>query len=1062
MAAPSIANPGFEVPVVGAGQYQAAPTGSGWTFSSTGSGICDKDGPFCSGNPTKTPDGTQVAVLQGTASFARDLPFPNGGTYQVGCLAQQRAGQSNDFQVLVDGQVVGTFRPTLSVNNRDQFEACTTATFPATAGTHRLTFQGLDSNGGDNAVFIDAIAITEIGAAAPTATTPTASTPAATPSSSSGARVRPARAGFVNPNAVTDGDEAEDSTYANLARHGRSIAAQGSPYSSTTNIAAGVDAHGAPLGDFSILMPTGYGRRNVWGTCGVKFSGRGLPSFPDSPEFTILTPPTYNAQANETSFTVNIPRDAGDPSVDNRGIRLQILQTRRTAGQALPAAVQDQFGNTTYPGSDGVAWLWFMRPTGPGATTFHPYDDSPLAAPTAQGQANLFSQPHLAMMNAAPIQGHRVLNDCGTNVFDGSFGVASIGPDHRTLPTRLIQTGEGVKDKQSIAIEHDVIRANQGGQDLWFPVPHTWNDAYITFAANAFRWGTDGVNAHTGPPGSTGANPQPTGGPLYPALIGKVIWEWSNEWTFNNKFGQFQAIANAAVNYVNAAAPGLTDINWDRLAGNSDNQYQLAKRYGARRIGQMQALVDAVFPSGLRSTYDVVISYQKNNYYTLSPMLDYFANLEKTSGRPFSSYASFIGFDWYAQLGVETVDGTYSVDQLIGTGFGYLPDIASLRTLATSLGVGVALYEGGGNETGQGRTATCLAMFNDPRFGRLCRQLLDSMFAQGADVISLFGTTMASWGTVGPFLDLSYTKWTNWIAGLTSWAASPTNGASTDPLPPLSTLSSIVLDPPASVIPGTPVSIPTHFVGTNSPITTAAYSCPDAPVSGAGVLTPPPSRSVPMTLKITAKSTFYAGVSGSVAVLLPAAVGAAPPPLYDAGFEQVDVSGASTGFVANPTGSPWSYAGGSGVCRNGVGYAGPNNVAAPDGTNFLFLQGTAGVSQVVSGFLAGSYTFGFQAAQRDFSQNGVGSNQTVTLVVDGVQAGIFKPPGVAWSGYTTPTITLGAGSHTIALVTNSTSGLDTALVDSVSINLIASTPTTPTAAAGVLPFFLLQFCRPAG
>ena len=59
-----------------------------------------------------------------------------------------------DFQVLVDGVVVGTFTPTGTA-----YQGYTTAAFTVTAGSHTIKFQGLDSAGGDNTAFVDDVAL---------------------------------------------------------------------------------------------------------------------------------------------------------------------------------------------------------------------------------------------------------------------------------------------------------------------------------------------------------------------------------------------------------------------------------------------------------------------------------------------------------------------------------------------------------------------------------------------------------------------------------------------------------------------------------------------------------------------------------------------------------------------------------------------------------------------------------------------------------------------------------------------------------------------------------------
>jgi hypothetical protein len=60
-----------------------------------------------------------------------------------------------NFEVLIDGSVVGTFTP-----SGTSYQGYSTVVFTVTAGTHTITFQGLDSVGGDNTAFLDQVAVT--------------------------------------------------------------------------------------------------------------------------------------------------------------------------------------------------------------------------------------------------------------------------------------------------------------------------------------------------------------------------------------------------------------------------------------------------------------------------------------------------------------------------------------------------------------------------------------------------------------------------------------------------------------------------------------------------------------------------------------------------------------------------------------------------------------------------------------------------------------------------------------------------------------------------------------
>ena len=153
---PTIGDAGFEAPALGLGNWQYGATGSPWSFSGE-AGISANNSAFTSGNPL-APEGTQVAFLQQTGSFSQSVYGWDAGSYQLTFDAAQRAnfGASNeDFQVLVDGAVVGKFTPAGTA-----YQTYTTAPFPVAAGSHTITFQGLDTAGGDYTAFIDDVNVT--------------------------------------------------------------------------------------------------------------------------------------------------------------------------------------------------------------------------------------------------------------------------------------------------------------------------------------------------------------------------------------------------------------------------------------------------------------------------------------------------------------------------------------------------------------------------------------------------------------------------------------------------------------------------------------------------------------------------------------------------------------------------------------------------------------------------------------------------------------------------------------------------------------------------------------
>ncbi len=152
VSGPVITNGGFETPALGLGGYQYAPSGSSWAFGS-GGGISANGSAFTNGNPN-APEGTQVAFIQTTGSLSQVIGgFQPSTTYTLTFAAAQRANccgaGGEDFQVLLDGTSLGTFKPTST--SYTNFST----TFTTTGGSHTLKFVGLDTAGGDNTVFID-------------------------------------------------------------------------------------------------------------------------------------------------------------------------------------------------------------------------------------------------------------------------------------------------------------------------------------------------------------------------------------------------------------------------------------------------------------------------------------------------------------------------------------------------------------------------------------------------------------------------------------------------------------------------------------------------------------------------------------------------------------------------------------------------------------------------------------------------------------------------------------------------------------------------------------------
>ncbi len=144
---------GFETPVLGDGNFTGGTTGSPWVFSGS-SGISSNHSGFTGSQPA--PEGVQVAFVQVFGGFAQPITgFVANQKYVLTFSAARRSnfGGANDFVVLLDNKVIGTFKPG-STSYADFSVSLVTS-----AGTHTLGFFGLDTAGGDNTAFIDNVRI---------------------------------------------------------------------------------------------------------------------------------------------------------------------------------------------------------------------------------------------------------------------------------------------------------------------------------------------------------------------------------------------------------------------------------------------------------------------------------------------------------------------------------------------------------------------------------------------------------------------------------------------------------------------------------------------------------------------------------------------------------------------------------------------------------------------------------------------------------------------------------------------------------------------------------------
>lgn len=151
-----------------------------------------------------------------------------------------------------------------------------------------------------------------------------------------------------------------------------------------------------------------------------------------------------------------------------------------------------------------------------------------------------------------------------------------------------------------------------------------------------------------------------------------------------------------------------------------------------------------------------------------------------------------------------------------------------------------------------------------------------------------------------------------------------------------------------------------------------------------------------------------------------------------AGFENPT----TPNYQYNPTGSSWTFNGGSGISRNASAFT-SGNPPAPEGLQVAFVQGVdAAISTQLNGLTPGAeYLLIFSAAQR---AGYIG--QTWNANIDGSVIGSFAPPNTAtnYQDYTA-TFTASSTSSLLALVgTNLNGGDTTVFIDDVRVVQIAA------------------------
>ncbi|MYM23277.1 PEP-CTERM sorting domain-containing protein [Duganella sp. FT135W] len=168
-------------------------------------------------------------------------------------------------------------------------------------------------------------------------------------------------------------------------------------------------------------------------------------------------------------------------------------------------------------------------------------------------------------------------------------------------------------------------------------------------------------------------------------------------------------------------------------------------------------------------------------------------------------------------------------------------------------------------------------------------------------------------------------------------------------------------------------------------------------------------------------------IAAAVVGLLSTSAFAAVPSLTNASFEDNTVG---NGYAYGNVASGWSFTGGGAVSHN---YTAWNGVTA-SGDYFAVLQTAASISQTFTSDVGGVYSINFDMALR----SGYNAGQVVSVTLDGNNLGTFPAASTAWGNFSTSSITLGAGAHTLSFQGLTQDHGDTsAFIDNVSLNVSA-------------------------
>ncbi|TAE75979.1 MAG: hypothetical protein EAZ65_08415 [Verrucomicrobia bacterium] len=147
----SVPNAGFESPAYASQGWSYNPSGTAWTFVSSG-GTASNNTPWVG----TSPEGVQVAYLQNNGTMSTEVTASADGHYRLSFVASNRPGYpASGLVVTLDGILLGVLPPD-HIGRGGDFNRFELPAIRISAGTHTLAFQG-QQNGADSDTLIDDI-----------------------------------------------------------------------------------------------------------------------------------------------------------------------------------------------------------------------------------------------------------------------------------------------------------------------------------------------------------------------------------------------------------------------------------------------------------------------------------------------------------------------------------------------------------------------------------------------------------------------------------------------------------------------------------------------------------------------------------------------------------------------------------------------------------------------------------------------------------------------------------------------------------------------------------------